>query len=213
MILINQFNEIKNQYNRKLGMLQGLQQRLSICNEKILQLTNKEDNLAKASLFLQSLSDQTRLQVLDRISGIVTEALQTVKDKNLVFQMSLITKNNQPTLEMGVLDKTTGQMYDVLTSLGGGIADILSITLRIALLCRWTPSLTRFILMDEVGKFISVKDQEVFAEFIRKLGESLNLQMLWVSHSEVLTSQAHKIFQITKENGISKVEEKHEIRP
>lgn len=203
--LIQQFDQVKQQFNRKLGQLESIKNQVNSCNEKILQLTVKEDVTSKASLFLQSLSDTTRLQVLDKISGIVTDALQTVKDKNLIFQMSLITKNNQPTLDMTILDKLSGQSYDVLQSMGGGVADLVSITLRIALLCRWTPNLTRFVLMDEVGKFISVKDQEVFSEFIRRLSEALNLQLVWVSHSEVLTSQAHKIFKITKENGISRV--------
>lgn len=211
-MIFEQFKQIQQEFNRKVGQLESLKERKASLDQKVIELTVNEEHLAKASLFLQSLSDVTRVQVLEKISGIVTDALQTVKDKNLVFQMNLTTRASQPVLDMNVLDKTSGQVFDVLTSLGGGVADLISITLRIALLCRWTPSLTRCILMDEAGKFISVKDQEVFSEFIRKLSEALNLQLIWISHSDVLTAQGHKVFQITKENGISKVEEKsHEM--
>ena len=206
--LINQLDKIKQQFNMKLGKLESLKDQVKSSNSKIAQLELKEDQVAKASLFLQSLSDTTRIQVIEKIAGIVTDALQTVKDKNLVFQMNLVTKNNQPTLEMGILDKLSGQTYDILQSMGGGVADLVSVTLRIALLCRWQPNLSRVIIMDEVGKFISVKDQEIFSEFIRKLSEALNLQLVWISHSNVLTSQAHKIFEVTKHDGLSKVEEK-----
>jgi DNA repair exonuclease SbcCD ATPase subunit len=208
MNLINQFDQLKNNYHRKAGQLQALKDRVAVCQEKVIQLTDKEDTTLKASLFLQSLSDQTRLQVLDKISGIVTDALQTVKDKNLVFSMQLVVKANQPTLEMGILDKLSGQTYDVLTSFGGGICDIVSLALRVALLVKWQPSLSRVLILDESCKHVAQKDQELLAEFVKKLSEALNCQFIWISHSEVLQQAAHKIFEVTKHDGISTVTEK-----
>lgn len=208
MNLETQFDQLKNNYHRKAGQLQALKDRVSVCQEKVIQLTDKEDTTLKASLFLQSLSDQTRLQVLDKISGIVTDALQTVKDKNLVFQMQLVVKANQPTLEMGILDKLSGQTYDVLTSFGGGICDIVSLALRVALLVKWQPSLSRVLILDESCKHVAQKDQELLAEFVKKLSEALNCQFIWISHSEVLQQAAHKIFEVTKHDGISTVTEK-----
>lgn len=208
MNLINQFEQLKNNYYQKIGQLQALKERVAICQDKIVQLTEKEDHTLKASIFLQSLSDQTRLQVLDKISGIVTDALQTVKDKNLVFQMQLVTKANQPTLDMSILDKLTGQSYDVLTSFGGGICDIVSLALRVALLVKWQPSLSRVLILDESCKHVAQKDQELLAEFVKKLSEALNCQFVWISHSDILQQAAHKIFEVTKHDGISTVEEK-----
>lgn len=208
MSLINQFDQLKTSYNRKAGQLDALKELIVLGQEKIIQLTTKEDTTLKASLFLQSLSDQTRLQVLDKIAGIVTDALQTVKDKNLVFQMQLVTKANQPTLEMGILDTLSGQTYDVLTSFGGGICDIVSLSLRVALLVKWQPSLSRIIVLDEACKHVAQKDQELLAVFVRKLSEALNCQFIWISHSEILQQAAHKIFEVTKHDGLSQVEEK-----
>jgi len=208
MSLVNKFDQIKAVYNRKLGQLESLRERLSTCNAKIVELTDKEDTTLKASLFLQSLSDQTRLQVLDKISGIVTEALQTVKDKNLIFTMQLVTKANQPTLEMGILDKLSGQTYDVITSFGGGICDIVSLALRVALLVKWQPSLSRVLVLDEACKHVAIKDQELLSVFVRKLSEALNVQFIWISHSDILQQAAHKIFEVTKHDGLSKAEEK-----
>jgi len=208
MSLVNKFDQIKAVYNRKLGQLESLRERLSTCNAKIVELTDKEDTTLKASLFLQSLSDQTRLQVLDKISGIVTEALQTVKDKNLIFTMQLVTKANQPTLEMGIIDKLSGQTYDVVTSFGGGICDIVSLALRVALLVKWQPSLSRVLVLDEACKHVAIKDQELLSVFVRKLSEALNVQFIWISHSDILQQAAHKIFEVTKHDGLSKAEEK-----
>lgn len=206
--LNNKFDQIKTVYNRKLGQLESLRERLTSSNAKIVELTDKEDVTLKASLFLQSLSDQTRLQVLDKISGIVTEALQTVKDKNLVFTMQLVTKANQPTLEMGILDKLSGQTYDVINSFGGGICDIVSLALRVALLVKWQPSLSRVLILDEACKHVAIKDQELLSTFVRKLSEALNVQFIWISHSDILQQAAHKIFEVYKYDGLSTAQEK-----
>lgn len=206
--LNSQFDQLKTSYNRKIWQLDDIKQRIVTCQEKFIQLTAKEDTTLKASLFLQSLSDQTRLQVLDKISGIVTDALQTVKDKNLVFQMQLTTRASQPVLDMTILDKLSGQSYDVINSFGGGICDIVSLALRVALLVKWQPSLSRVLILDEACKHVAQKDQELLAVFVRKLSEALNVQFVWISHSEVLQQAAHKIFEVTKHDGFSTVEEK-----
>jgi DNA repair exonuclease SbcCD ATPase subunit len=207
--LIQQFSTLKSNFDQKQGQLQAFRSRLETCNGQISELEQKEDLSVKTSLFLQSLSDVTRVQVLDKISGIVTEALQTVKDKNLEFRMNLTTERNAADLKMVIFDKVTGQEYDVLESMGGGIADLVSISLRLALLCKWQPSVSRVLILDEAGKHISVKDQEQLADFISKLSKLLNVQFVWVTHSDVLSRSADKVFEVTKSNGISKVEVKH----
>jgi DNA repair exonuclease SbcCD ATPase subunit len=209
--LTNRFNQLNISYNQKLGELNKLRRDLKASEAKLIELIEREDTTLKASLFLQSLSDSTRLLVLDKIAGIVTEALQTVKDKNLVFTMNLVTKANQPTLEMGILDKLSGQTYDVINSFGGGVCDIVSLALRVALLVKWQPSLSRVLILDEACKHVAVKDQELLSVFVRKLSEQLNLQLLWISHSDILQQAAHKIFEVNKENGISTAVESQTI--
>ncbi len=206
--LINQFDKLKSSYNQKLGQFQAIKDRIVTCQTQIVDLTSKEDTTLKASLFLQSLSENSRIQILEKISGIVTDALQTVKDRNLEFKMNLIVKANQPTLEMGILDKRSGQVYDVLTSFGGGICDIVSLALRVALLVKWQPSLSRVLVLDEACKHVAQKDQELLAVFVRKLSEALHCQFIWISHSEILQQAAHKIFEVTQQNGISTAVEK-----
>jgi len=204
----NDFQKIKDQYNRKLGELESLRNRKEQCELKISELTSQEELYAKTSLFLQSLSDTSRVEVLGRISQIVTDALQTVKDKNLSFVMDLVNERNIPTLKMGVFDKLTGQIYDVVNSFGGGIGDLIAFLLRIILIARWEPRLSRVIIADESLKFVSQKDQEVLAEFIKQLCHKLDIQLILITHSEKFFNVSDKIFEVTKENGISHVSEK-----
>jgi len=207
-VIFDQFKQIQQEFNRKVGQLESLKERKASLDQKVIELTVNEDHLAKASLFLQSLSDTTRIQVLDRISGIVSECLQVVKDPNLEFKMVLQTKANQPVLEMWVRDRTTDQLYDAVQSMGGGLCDLISLSLRIALLVKWSPALSRILVLDEIGKFVSVKDQELLAEFVKRLSLALNVQFVWISHSNVLEKSASKVFEVTKIGEVSHVTEK-----
>jgi DNA repair exonuclease SbcCD ATPase subunit len=202
------FNNLKNLFNQKLGKLDAVTNSLTACEKKINELMLNEDTVSKSSLFLQSLSDTARIQVIEKISGLVTEVLQAVKDKNLTFKMELGTERGQPDLKFFVVDSLTGKEMDVLESCGGGIADLVSFALRISLLLKWQPKLERVLICDESLKFVSVQDQELAGEFVRKLSEQLGLQIIFISHSKTLAEKAHRTFEVTKENGISKVEEK-----
>jgi DNA repair exonuclease SbcCD ATPase subunit len=204
----NQIQSLNNDLHIKLGKREALVSRLKICENRLAEIDAETTKLTKASLFLQTLSDTTRQQIIDKISAIVTDALQKVKDTNLEFKMILSTERNQIDVKFVVVDKLTRQEYDILDSCGGTIADIVTFPLRIALLVKWDPVLSKVLIMDENFKFVSVADQEPLADFIRQISEKLNLQILLVTHSQVLSNKAHKIFGVIKNDGVSIVEEK-----
>jgi len=205
---MNALENLKNLYHNKLGKLEAITASLQACQNRVQELELTQDTVEKASLFLQSLSDTARIQVIEKISGLVTEVLQAVKDKNLTFKMELGTERGQPDLKFFVVDSLTGKDMDVLESCGGGIADLVSFALRVSLLLKWRPSLERVLICDEQLKFVSVQDQELAGEFIRKLSEQLGLQIIFISHSKTLAEKAHKTFEVVKENGISRIEER-----
>lgn len=202
---------LRNLYNNKLGKLEAITASLQACRSRVQELELNQDTVEKSSLFLQSLSDTARVQIVEKISGLVTEVLQAVKDKNLTFKMELGTERGQPDLTFFVVDSIAGKEMDVLESCGGGVADLVSFALRVSLLLKWKPSLERVLICDEQLKFVSVQDQELAGEFIRKLSEQLGLQIIFISHSKTLAEKAHRVFEVIKQDGISIVEEKASI--
>lgn len=195
----------KNLY-QKLGQRDTVLKRIAELQTKIKEHETHSVEITKGSLFLQSLSDETRKQILGSISSIVTDALQKIKDPNLEFRMLLSTERNQIDVEFKIFDKAANQEYDVLNSCGGSIADIITFPLRISLLLKWSPALAPILILDENFKFVSVQDQEALAEFVRQVSEQLGIQTILVTHSERVSSKANRIFQVSKQNGISVVE-------
>jgi len=201
------FNSLTNLYSQKLGKLEAVTNTLQSTEQRIKTLEENELTISQASIFLQSLSDTTRIQVIERISKLVTELLQTVKDPNLEFRMNLGVERSQADLKFFVVDKLSGKEFDALESMGGGVVDLIALGLRVSLLVLWKPKLARILILDETLKYVSVSDQELASEFIRKLSEQLGLQIIFISHSKTLAEKSHASFLIEKINGISQVRE------
>jgi DNA repair ATPase RecN len=201
------FQVRNNALHVKVGKRDTLEMQLANCQERLRTIDMESENLSKASAFLQTLSDQTRQQILDKISGIVTDALQKIKDKNLTFRMDLSTSGNQVDLDFIVHDRLLNMDQDILQSAGGTIADIVTFPLRVSLLLKWDPELARVLIMDENLKFVSVADQAPLSDFVRQLTEQLKLQVILVTHSETISSRAHRVFQVSKKDGASSVVE------
>jgi len=199
------YQKLNNEIYLKVGQRDTLSRKLSRSKERLLAIDKDTDTLSKASVFLQTLSDTTRQQIIDRISNIVTDALQKVKDHNLEFRMLLSTERNQMDVKFVVFDKITQREYDILDSCGGSIAEIVSFPLKISLLLKWEPPLSRLLILDETFKFLSVIDQELMGDFVRQVSEKLNLQIILITHSEIISQKANAIFLIEKVNGISRV--------
>jgi DNA repair ATPase RecN len=203
-----EYQQLNNALYVKLGRRDTLSRKLSQSNDRLGAIDRDTDTLGKASVFLQTLSDTTRQQIIDRISNIVTDALQKVKDPNLEFRMLLSTERNQVDVKFVVFDKATQREYDILDSCGGSIADIVTYPLKIALLLKWEPVLSRIMILDENFKFVSVSDQEPLGEFVRQVSEKLTLQTILITHSPVIAGKAHRIFEVSKTGDLSKAEER-----
>ena len=197
--------QIKDNINQQIGECNALRTKKEQVELRLMEIDSKIETQEKASLFLQTLSDETRQIVIDKMSSIVTDALKKVLDKNLAFEMVLSTERNQADIKFLVKDTTMNKSYEILNSFGGGLADIVSFPLRVSLLLKWSPQLSRVLIMDEPFKAVDVTNQAFVGEFVRQLSEKLKLQIIAVTHSSELASKAHQQFKVTNNKGVSTV--------
>jgi len=196
---------IKDKINQKIGERNTLQLKKEQIELRLMEIDSKTQTHENASIFLQTLSDETRQMIINKISRIVTDALKKVLDKNLEFEMQLSTERNQVDIKFLVKDNTMNKSYEILNSFGGGLADIVSFPLRVSLLLKWSPQLSRVLIMDEMFKAVDVTNKEFLGEFVRQLSEKLNLQIILVTHSPELASKAHQQFKVNNYKGVSTV--------
>ena len=88
-----------------------------------------------------------------------------------------------------------------MDAVGGGVIDIISLSLRIAY---WSmkPNRPVFIL-DEPLRFLSVDLQERASEMLKTISDELGVQIIMVSHLPNIIGSADKVFNVKQVKGKS----------
>ena len=94
---------------------------------------------------------------------------------------------------------------DPIEASGVGAIDVASFALRIASWTMAIPKTRNVIILDEPMKHLSTEYQEKASAMIKELSQKLGLQFIIITHEEVLTSSADKIFEVSIRKGKTKI--------
>src|ERR1035437_9844150 len=98
-------------------------------------LNSNIDVFNQTLIFLRDVSELARQGIVSKMEAFVTKALEKVFGEGLLkFKIDMKVKSNVPHAEFLLEDSLSGQTYSVLESFGGGVGDVVSIVLRLALL-------------------------------------------------------------------------------
>jgi DNA repair exonuclease SbcCD ATPase subunit len=153
---------------------------------------------------------QTAVKILystlsTRLGDIVTEGLNIVfPETGYVFKIEFVEKRN--TVEANIyLEDSDGYSYHPVKDVGGGIADFVSLLLRIAYIM--LSKHDNILIADEPGKFIDRERISDAACFLHKILKELDFQMVMMTHIPEFTEKAGKVYKVTKKGKTSKVKE------
>lgn len=153
-------------------------------------------------ILLQRTSDFARQKAKTHIEDVVTQALTVVFDHDYRFFIHLDTKSNQPIAEYfleseGIVTQLKPPDYDR----GGGIADVVSLALRLAV--GELIGVKGPFFMDEVGKHVSQEYQPNLAYFLKTYSEKFNRQINLITHNIHLAEIGDVSIGVTRRNGAS----------
>lgn len=157
------------------------------------------DLYTKCVKVLQGIADGVRDSVLKKIEIIVSEALSDIYSQEFTFIIKLETQKNGQILSFQLKDKANFE-YNILTSFGGGIKDIISTILRVIVVELHVPKITGPIILDETGRNISKEFQATFGKFLSLLSHKLGRQIILVSHQLDVVEKADKVIIVSLEN-------------
>jgi DNA repair exonuclease SbcCD ATPase subunit len=166
-----------------------------------------EDRLGAFDLvqiLLQKTSDYARQRAKQRIEEIVTSALSVVFAKEYRFIVQLDVKANQPVAEYflesdGVVTQLKPPDYDR----GGGVADIISLALRLAV--GELSGVQGPLFLDEVGKHVSQEYAPNVAYFLKEYSEKFGRQIVLITHNAHLAEIGDVSIGVNERNGVSVV--------
>jgi DNA repair exonuclease SbcCD ATPase subunit len=184
-------------YRSKIGELRGRKIWLEekIKQSQVLDTTysNLVIDIEKAQAFIQGVAKETQEQLRFRIEDIVQLALDAVFPNEYDFRVVFEIKRGKTEARICLLKDDIE--IDPLESSGGGISDIVSFALRLAV---WSLGHTqKVIVLDEPFKFLSKNLQPRAGEILSRLSKKLKLQIIMVSHNEDMIGISDRIYSVT----------------
>lgn len=185
-----------------LAMEQGkkakLNEQINENNIKLKKIKEEIELLEKVTLVFQKTSEFARDQAKTQIETLVTKCLQYVFETNVEFEIEISELRNKASAEFYV----TNVVDDIIIrtkpelSRGGGVVDIVSLALRIAFLQTHKPPIEGPLILDEPAKHVS--DDYIYnvGEFLQKVSEMFNRQIIMVTHNQHLSALASKTYRV-----------------
>jgi len=192
---------MKDKIYKARAEMQLAKKQLETAEQKLSELILLRADLIIAQEFVQSVALNVQNEIKYSIENIVNIFLDAMFPNEYTFKVLYEVSRNKTTARL-VLVNSFGRELDPLEN-GGGLADVISIALRISLLL--ITNKERVLLFDEPGKYISEDKKDLFYEIFQKLTKDLGIQMIIVTHDEKCIAIADNPVKIVKRNEISMV--------
>ncbi len=155
------------------------------------------EDLEEVLVVFQTAASVTQNKLATDVSKIVTKAIKAVfVDDNYSFKVKFEKRRN--TTECDLLLIEDGKEMKPLDDCGYGVADIISIGLRVAF-WKLDGKCRNFFLLDEPTRNLDAKKQPFAAEMIKRLSQmGKGIQFLIVTHQEPLAEKGDRIFRTVK---------------
>lgn len=183
-----------------------------LLNRQITEMENRIMSLVgnlgvgqEASAFLEELANGRRGAMKGRIESVVTEALRMVYGDSYRIELSYGMKNNRSSLEIEMVRQTPdGDVKRDMNGFGGGVADTISVPLRLMVLVG-SKQTDKVCVLDECWKHIDVVRIEMVGQFLRVLAEKLGMQVVFLTHHQALRQYADRTYEVSESSGVSSV--------
>jgi len=194
----------KDIYNKLSYKKEELQNKKNYLDNMVKDLEKRINLIMKAQIFMQEVAQKTQSNIVLHIENIIDKALEAVFQDEYKFKFNFEQKRGKTEVEY-FLERKDGNIVDVINGVGGGVIDIVSFALRIAV---WTllNNCENIIILDEPFRFLSLELQERAGEILNELSKSLRIQFIIVTHNDKLIEFADEVFKISKNNDFSKIE-------
>ena len=189
---------LRNKLEQQKGQKQQIEKTINQLHTEITDQRKALLSHERAREVIRDVGLKTQQELQFHISDIVSAALEAVFDDPYELKVEFVQRRNKTECDLTFV---RGDMeIDPIEASGVGAIDVAAFALRIA---SWTmnhPRTRNTIILDEPFRFLSEEYQEQASIMIKELSKKLGLQFIIVTHEEILTTAADKIFTVSKRN-------------
>lgn len=188
---------------RKKGQQNQLQIDLQAAKTEKEHIIGEIINTETAQAIIQTVAQKTQEELEYRLSEIVSLALTAVFEDPYKLKVLFVIRRNKT--ECDLLFEKNGEIFDPISSSGGGAIDVAAMALRITIWSLTQPKPRNVLILDEPFRFLSKEYQIKASTMLSEISKKLKLQIIMVSHSESLIEGANKVFRIAIKKGVSNI--------
>lgn len=199
-------DERKKELARKQSENDLLNRQIDAMGKRILELADSLKVGQEGLAFCEDLANSRRGAMKGKIETIVTEAVKMLYGDSYRVELSYSVKNNRSCLEIEMVrDTPAGEVRRDMEGFGGGMADTISVPLRLMVLMG-SKQTDKVCVLDECWKHMDLERIEPVGKFLRLLSDKLGMQIVMCSHHDRIRDFADRTYEVSEENGTSKVE-------
>ncbi len=211
--LKNKYESIREVFFSKKGKKEQLQERKSQLEVQLQRILDNIDLLDKVGIVLKKASEYAREQSRLHIESLVTNCLQFIFNSSLEFKIEINEVRSRPEAEFYVITKINDQVIKTRPqdSRGGGVVDVVSLAIRIAMIEYGSMNINGPIILDEPAKHVSDDYIVQVAEFLKQISTTFKRQVIIITHNKHLNEIADKWFHVDMVDGVSRVNSEAEL--
>ena len=188
------------QLSEKIGRLKASKEEIIKRHGQIAgRITNLEEEAADLKQCLdivRLIGNQTQQRMETALCAIGNAALKSVFGDKYEFKTQFILKRNQTELEILLVNRENGSILTPVGNVGGGVIDLLSMSLRLTMWTLQNPRSRPIMVLDEPFKFLSKNLKPLAAEMLKTLAAKMNIQFIIVTHESEIVEIADKTITI-----------------
>lgn len=198
------YSEFKDHITELKILKEEKETSLKECSLTCKAIESSKEDLVNARELLEECNILSRDFIKEEVEELVTQGLcEIFEDPYIEFNINFVEKRNQTEALFYLTTKKDDQLIkgDIISTYGGGIVDVISISLRIIIM-----QLLRLegpLILDEPGKNISSQYIGNFGKFLIDVSKAFDRQIIMVTHNRVLADCANNIIKVEQKNGIS----------
>lgn len=208
LALLKQHHEnLRSDYLSKKGRRDQLMELTETNKQKLVEVKAEVELKEKTAELLLLLGDRARQQAKENVEIMVSNALQFVFNEEINFKIQFDQKRNRAEAKFLIVSDYEGKLVEVEPeqARGGGIVDVVSITLRIALAELF--NVKGPMIMDEPAKHLSSEYVQNFAVFLRQISEQFNRQIIMITHNTTLAECGDLSYMVSQRSGVTQVKQ------
>jgi len=186
----------KDKLSKKQAENDLMHRQIADMEKRILASVDSLEVGKEALTFLEELANSRRGHMKGKIEAVITEAVQLIYGPTYKVELSYSVKNNRSCLEIEMVRPVKdGEIRRDMNGFGGGMADTISVPLRLMVLMG-SKETDKVCILDECWKHIDTTRVELVGKFLRMLADKLGVQLIFCSHHDIMTDFSDKTYRV-----------------